>query len=105
MATHVECPPRPRGSPVPRSRFPVPSVFLDDPDLQLRADLGEEGKLFGSITTADIAEKLGEQGIEVDRKQIQLDEPIKALGVFSVPVRLHAEVRPEVKVWVIKEDA
>ena len=68
------------------------------------ARAGEEGKLFGSITTADIAEKLTEQGIEVDRKQIQLDEPIKALGVFSVPVRLHSEVRPELKVWVIKED-
>jgi large subunit ribosomal protein L9 len=68
------------------------------------ARAGEEGKLFGSITTADIAEKLAEQNIEVDRKQIQLDEPIKALGVFSVPVRLHSEVRPEVKVWVIKED-
>ena len=68
------------------------------------ARAGEEGKLFGSITTADIAEKLAEQGIEVDRKQIQLDEPIKALGVFSVPVRLHSEVRPELKVWVIKED-
>ena len=68
------------------------------------ARAGEEGKLFGSITTADIAEKLAEQGIEVDRKQIQLDEPIKALGVFSVPVRLHSEVRPEFKVWVIKED-
>ncbi|MFL5541953.1 MAG: 50S ribosomal L9 C-terminal domain-containing protein, partial [Longimicrobiaceae bacterium] len=59
---------------------------------------------FGSITTGDIAEKLGEQGIEVDRKQIQLDEPIKALGVTSVPVRLHPQVRPEVKVWVIQED-
>ena len=68
------------------------------------ARAGEEGKLFGSITSADIAEKLAEQGIEVDRKQIQLEEPIKALGVFSVAVRLHAEVRPELKVWVIKED-
>ena len=65
---------------------------------------GEEGKLFGSITSADIVSKLAEQGVEVDRKQIQLDEPIKALGVFSVPVRLHAEVRPEIKVWVIKEE-
>ena len=45
-----------------------------------------------------------EQGVEIDRKQIQLDEPIKSLGVHSVPVRLHADVRPEVKVWVIKED-
>jgi large subunit ribosomal protein L9 len=65
---------------------------------------GEEGRLFGSITSADIAERLGEQGVEIDRKQIQLDDPIKSLGVFSVPVRLHADVRPEVKVWVIKEE-
>lgn len=68
------------------------------------ARAAEEGKLFGSITTADIAEKLGEQGVQVDRKQILLDEPIKSLGVFSVPVRLHTEVRPEIKVWVIKEE-
>jgi large subunit ribosomal protein L9 len=68
------------------------------------ARAGEEGKLFGSITSADIAEKLAEQGVEVDRRQIQLDEPLKALGVFSVPIRLHAEVRPELKVWVIKEE-
>lgn len=68
------------------------------------ARAGEEGKLFGSITTGDIAEKLAEQGVEVDRKQIQLDEPIKALGVFSVPIRLHSEVKPELKVWVIKEE-
>ena len=68
------------------------------------ARAGEEGKLFGSITNGDIAEKLAEQGIEVDRKQILLDEPIKALGVFSVPIRLHAEVKPELKVWVIKEE-
>ena len=68
------------------------------------ARAGEEGRLFGSITNADIADKLAEQGVEIDRKQIQLEEPIKALGVFSVPIRLHAEVRPELKVWVIKED-
>lgn len=68
------------------------------------ARAGDEGKLFGSITTADIAEKLSEQGVEIDRKQIQLEEPIKALGVFSVPIRLHSEVRPELKVWVIKEE-
>ena len=65
---------------------------------------GEEGRLFGSITTADIAEKLAEQGVQIDRKQIDLDEPIKALGVFSVPIRLHSEVRPEIKVWVVKEE-
>ncbi|HEX6926817.1 MAG TPA: 50S ribosomal protein L9 [Longimicrobiaceae bacterium] len=77
---------------------------LEGVSITFHARAAEEGKLFGSITSADIAEKLAEQGIEVDRKQIQLEEPIKSLGVFSVPIRLHAEVRPEVKVWVIKEE-
>jgi len=72
--------------------------------ITFNARAGEEGRLFGSITTADIADRLAEQGIEIDRKQIVLDEPIKALGVFTVPIRLHADVRPEIKVWVIKEE-
>lgn len=77
---------------------------IEGTSVTFTARAGEEGKLFGSITAADISEKLAEQGIEIDRKQIMMDEPLKALGVFSVPVRLHAEVRPEVKVWVIKEE-
>lgn len=64
---------------------------------------GEEGKLFGSVTASDVAEALGENGIEVDRHLIRLDEPIKQLGVYKVTVRLHAEVRPEVTVWVVAE--
>lgn len=75
--------------------------------LTFNARAGEESKLFGSITTADIAEKLnaeGKLGFTVDRRQIELDEPIKTLGVFSVPVKLHGDVRPEIKVWVIKEE-
>jgi large subunit ribosomal protein L9 len=77
---------------------------IEGTSVTFSARAGEEGKLFGSITTADIAERLAEQGISIDRKQIMLDEPLKMLGVFSVPIRLHAEVRPEVKVWVIKEE-
>jgi large subunit ribosomal protein L9 len=77
---------------------------IEGVSVTFNARAAEEGKLFGSITTADIAEKLAEQGVQVDRKQIQLDEAIKSLGVFSVPVRLHADVRPEIKVWVIKEE-
>jgi large subunit ribosomal protein L9 len=77
---------------------------LEGVSLTFHARAAQEGRLFGSITPADIVEKLMEQGIEVDRRQIELDEPIKALGVFSVPIRLHAEVRPEIKVWVIKEE-
>lgn len=80
------------------------AAAMEGVSVTFHARAGEEGKLFGSITSADIAEKLAAQGVEIDRKQIQLDEPIKGLGVFSVPIRLHADVRPEVKVWVIKEE-
>jgi Ribosomal protein L9 len=59
-------------------------------------------KLFGSVTTADIAHELEKQGIHIEKRQIDLHEPIKALGVYRVPVRLHADVKPEVRVWVIK---
>jgi large subunit ribosomal protein L9 len=64
---------------------------------------GEEGKLFGSVTASDIAEALNEKGLDVDRHLIRLEEPIKQLGVYKVTVRLHAEVRPEVTVWVVAE--
>jgi large subunit ribosomal protein L9 len=79
---------------------------LEELSLTFHARAGEESKLFGSITTADIADRLREQGLdfEVDRRQVDLEEPIKALGVYNVPIRLHAEVRPEVKIWVIKEE-
>lgn len=79
---------------------------LEGVSLTFQVLAGEESKLFGSITNADIADKLNEQGLdfEVDRRQIELEEPIKSLGVFSVPVRLHAEVKPEIKVWVSKQD-
>jgi large subunit ribosomal protein L9 len=77
---------------------------IEGTSVTFSARAGEEGKLFGSITSADIAEKLAEQGIEIDRRQIVLDEPLKTLGVFAVPIRLHADVRPEIKVWVIKEE-
>ena len=80
------------------------ATSIEGISLTFHARAGQEGKLFGSITSADIAEKLAEQGITVERRQIELDEPIKALGVTSVPVRLHSQVRPEVKVWVIQED-
>lgn len=76
---------------------------LEGVSLTFNARAGQEGKLFGSITNGDIADKLAEMGLEVDRRQIELDEPIKALGVFTVPIRLHSQVRPEIKVWVIQE--
>ena len=79
---------------------------LDGVSLTFHAKAGEESKLFGSIASADIADRLGEQSLDftIDRRQVDLPDPIKALGVYSVPIRLHAEVRPEIKVWVIKAD-
>jgi large subunit ribosomal protein L9 len=77
---------------------------IQDTSVTFSARAGDEGKLFGSITAADIADKLAEQGLEVDRRQIVLNEPLKSLGVFSVPVRLHPDVKPEIKVWIIKEE-
>jgi large subunit ribosomal protein L9 len=82
------------------------SSQLEGVSLTFHARAGEESKLFGSITSADIADRLNEQGIDfpIDRRQIDLDEPIKALGVYTVSIRLHTDVRPEIKVWVIKAD-
>jgi large subunit ribosomal protein L9 len=76
---------------------------LEEVSLTFSARVGEEGKLFGSITSADIVEQLEAQGFTVEKRQVDLHEPIKALGVYRVPVRLHADVKPEVKVWVIKQ--
>ena len=71
--------------------------------LTFSARVGEEDKLFGSVTAADIAQQLHAQGFEIEKRQIDLHEPIKSLGVYKVPVRLHADVKPEIKVWVIKQ--
>ena len=76
---------------------------LAEVSLTFSARVGEEGKLFGSVTAADIAQQLEAQGHHVEKRQIDLHEPIRALGVYRVPIRLHADVRPEIKVWVIKQ--
>lgn len=64
---------------------------------------GEEEKLYGSVTSRDIEEALKEEGVSIDRKRILLEEPIKKLGVYTVPVKLHSEVTGNIKVWVVKE--
>lgn len=64
---------------------------------------GEEEKLFGSITAQDIAAALKEEGFDIDKNLIDLAEPIKSLGIYEVPVRLHPEVLAKVKVWVVKK--
>ena len=76
---------------------------LEQVSLTFSARVGEEGKLFGSVTAADIAQQLEAQGFTIEKRQIDLHEPIKALGVYKIPVRLHADVKPEIRVWVIKQ--
>ncbi len=71
--------------------------------LVLKAKAGEEGKLFGAITSRDIAEAIEKQGVTVDRKLVQLAEPIKQLGDYKVKVRLSSGLIPEISVSVVAE--
>lgn len=64
--------------------------------------VGEEDRVFGSVTTQTIADLLKEKGYEIDKKKIHLDEPIKALGIYTVPLKLHQEVEANIRVWVVK---
>lgn len=80
------------------------AAALEGQSVTFKVRAGEEGKLFGSVTTADISEALEKDGHAVDKKLIQLEEPIKELGVYDVPIRLHAEVKPALKVWVVAEE-
>ena len=72
--------------------------------LEFSAQAGDEGKLFGSITAQQIGEQLAEKGFKIDRRKIELDEPIKALGEHQVPVKLRSEIVAEVKVIVTAAD-
>jgi large subunit ribosomal protein L9 len=76
---------------------------IEQVSLTFSARVGEEGKLFGSVTASDIAQQLEAQGFHIEKRQIDLHEPIKSLGVYRIPVRLHADVKPEIRVWVIKQ--
>jgi large subunit ribosomal protein L9 len=65
--------------------------------------VGENDQLYGSVTASDIAEYILKEGIELDKRRILIEEPIKALGIYTIPVKLHAEVTGEIRVWVVKE--
>ena len=79
------------------------ATTLEQVSLTFSARVGEEGKLFGSVTSGDIVQQLEALGHKIEKRQVDLHEPIKALGVYRVPIRLHADVKPEIKVWVIKQ--
>jgi len=73
---------------------------LDEVTVEIHARAGDEERIFGSVTSGQIAEKLGEMGHPLDRKDIVLEEPIRSLGIFAVPVRLASGIEATVKVWV-----
>ena len=75
---------------------------LESRSLTLKLNVGERDTAFGSVTTHDVHEALTLAGIAVDRHAIQLEEPIKVLGIYDVPIRLHPEVSATLKVWVVK---
>ena len=78
--------------------------MLNGVSISIAQKAGENDQLFGSVTSKDVADALAAKGYTVDRRKIQLDEPIKQLGEFKVPVRLHKEVTAEVTVNVTKEE-
>ena len=77
---------------------------LDGVSITFSMLAGEEGKLYGSVGPRDIATKLSEEGFDIHGRHVVLKEPIKALGVYSVLIRLYPEVEASTKVWVIKEE-
>jgi len=79
-------------------------LMITDTVVTLTQKVGEEGKLYGSVTTMDIASQLRNSGIDIDRKKILLDKPIRTLGEFDVLIKLHPEVTGSIKVMVAPEE-
>ena len=75
---------------------------LSKTEITIEAQVGDEDKMFGSVTALDIHKSLEEKGVIVDRNTILLDEPIKALGIYHVPVRIAPELTGDIKIYVIK---
>ncbi len=81
------------------------SARLSDVDITIARKVGETDALYGSVTSADIASALASKGFELDRRKLQLHEPIRRIGDFEVPVKLHREVIVRLKIHVVAEGA
>ncbi|OGC94567.1 MAG: 50S ribosomal protein L9 [candidate division Zixibacteria bacterium RBG_16_53_22] len=77
---------------------------LEKLSLTAEVQVGEEDKVFGSVTAANIAALLESQGFEIDRRKIMLEEPLKALGVYTIEIKLATDVIAGVKLWVVKKE-
>ena len=76
---------------------------MDDQSVTISVTVGEEDKIFGTVTNQMIADALKEKGFDIDKRKIEITEPIKALGIYNVNVKLHHEVNVAVKTWVVRE--
>ena len=81
----------------------VLAAELENVSITIPVKVGEEDKIFGSVTSQMIADALKEKKYEIDKRKIDLEEPIKALGIYSVNIKLHNDVNAVVKTWVVRE--
>lgn len=88
-----------------KNEFDALASKLAEIKLEIQMLVGEEGKLFGSVTTIDIEKAIAEKGYEIDRKKIELAEPIKAIGDYEIEIRLHSEVTAKVSLSVVPKSA
>ena len=79
------------------------SIELEKVSVSIPVQVGEEDKIFGSVTTQMIADALNEKGFEIDKRKIEIEEPIKALGIYGISIKLHPNVTAKIKVWVVRE--
>ena len=79
------------------------STDLEKISVTIPVQVGEEDKIFGSVTTQMIADALKEKGHDIDKRKIEIGDPIKALGIYSVGIKLHSNVEAKIKVWVVRE--
>ena len=88
---------------VENARVEEVKARLQDVSVTITKAAGDNEKLFGSVTTKDIASALAEEGVTLDRRRIVIEDPIKSLGVYTVTAKLRGGVNADLKVWVVKE--
>ena len=76
---------------------------LEKVSVTIPVQVGEEDKIFGSVTNQMIADALKEKGYDIDRRKIEIEEAIKALGIYGIKIKLHSNVEAKIKVWVVRE--
>jgi large subunit ribosomal protein L9 len=76
---------------------------IEKVSVTIPVQVGEEDKIFGSVTTQMIADALKEKGYEIDKRKIEIEEPIKSLGIYGISIKIHPNVSTNIKVWVVRE--